>query len=143
VDGDYCRPHALKVEAGETAPARTAPEPPEALTEDEAEPAEAEPDEEHASTSQGRAVSDLRVALTQDATVDYEKIWDLIEAALSADRETFATCAKCHKRTPVMVADLSARVQAARCTGDPAPHRRGTTVASARRCISERPRRRP
>src|SRR5262249_21156180 len=114
VDGDYCRPHAVKVAAGETPALPSSSDPAAALAEAEAEPVEAELAEDDAPRSLGRTVSDLRAALTEDAVLHYDTVWRLIQDALAASKEVFTTCMKCHRRTPVLVPDLTARVAAAR-----------------------------
>jgi hypothetical protein len=56
--------------------------------------------------------TNVRGQLAADTTEEYEKLRDALFAALDAERETFATCQKCHHRTRVMVPDNSARLKA-------------------------------
>lgn len=105
--GEYCAGHYRKLAE---AKALEAPEAPVA------EPVEAEPEtvDEPAAPQRKRRgrVANVREALREDASEAYDRIVDLLEQAMDAERDQYATCPNCSKRHPVKVADWGARTKA-------------------------------
>jgi hypothetical protein len=110
VEGDLCAPHARKAAKAE-AEGPLSPEKidgaadpqAEEVLEPVAEPVEVVPVES--------LRGELRAGLVTSETV--ELIRSNIIAGLSAVKEPFMTCAHCHRRSPVQIADLATRVSAA------------------------------